>query len=51
VTLTLAAILCLVPGAGARITGQDARAASLLAVSVTLAFGAALIANRLARVD
>ena len=32
-------------------TGQDARAASLLAVSVTLAFGAALIANRLARVD
>ena len=32
-------------------TGQDARAASLLAVSVTLAFGAALIANRLAHVD
>jgi ABC-type molybdate transport system permease subunit len=32
-------------------TGQDARAAALLVVSVTLAFGAALIANRLARVD
>ena len=32
-------------------TGQDARAAALLAVSVTLAFGAALIANRLAHVD
>ena len=32
-------------------TGQDARAAALLVVSVALAFGAALIANRLARVD
>jgi molybdate transport system permease protein len=32
-------------------TGQDARAAALLAVSVTLAFGATLIANRLAHVD
>ena len=32
-------------------TGQDARAAALLAVSVTLAFAATLIANRLAHVD
>lgn len=32
-------------------TGQDARAAALLVVSVALAFGAALVANRLAHVD
>lgn len=32
-------------------TGQDERAAALLAVSVALAFGAVLVANRLAHVD
>ena len=32
-------------------TGQDERAASLVAVSIALAFGATLIANRIAHVD
>jgi molybdate transport system permease protein len=32
-------------------TGQDGRAAALLVISVALAFGAALVANRLAHVD
>ena len=32
-------------------TGQDAQAAVLLAISISLAFGAALIANRLAHAD
>ena len=32
-------------------TGQDEQAAALLAISIALAFGAVLIANRLARVD
>jgi molybdate transport system permease protein len=32
-------------------TGQDEQAAVLLAISIALAFGAVLIANRLARVD
>jgi molybdate transport system permease protein len=32
-------------------TGQDERAASLLAVSVAIAFGAVLVSNRLARTD
>ena len=32
-------------------TGQDAGAAMLLAISVALAFGATLVANRLAQVD
>ena len=32
-------------------TGQDSRAAALLAISVAIAFGAVLVSNRLARAD
>ena len=32
-------------------TGQDARAAALLAISIAIAFTAVLISNRLARAD